>query len=373
MKIKIAVLLLVTSYLSLHAQSYSFQRIAEIGDVFSKACLPKTDSIFDCSSIIKGKSLVINYNEKNKISHLGISLFSSETKEMINQPVCNFIERLMLELLLQKATGKQQEKLKEYNIQISKTGFQTTDEKISINRFIHDIDYPTAFSLHTDGKRFKAVWEYGMNEVFLLDFPASRELIFGTDKKESDDEVEFFLVNQNCNRQSTIEDFNYSYEDLERVPSTDIFMLKGSVFMMNEINSDIYLQKNDTQFQLVCDDAYPSESLANLFLTENICTPNLKLKITHRKYGNFTPEFEIPLHEFTCLFKQDFNMYCGIQKKDDTEKIKLTIVLQSKAYNFIHMLLINSTKEQLFAENGVINANFYTNIPQQNIKSLFNN
>ena len=354
------------------ATDYASQRLMYIGELFPSKNFPLKDSVFIFPQLIQEKSLAINYNEENKISHLGISLFSNETKEMINQPVCNFIERLMLELLLQKTIGKQQEKLKEYNIQIYKTGLQINTEKKSINRFIQDIDNPTTFSLQTDGTRFKAIWEYGMNEVFTLDFPASRELIFGTDKKESDDEMEFFLVNQSCSKQSKIEDFNYSYDDLERVGGTDIFLQKDDVFMINEINSDIYLQKNDTRLQPLYDAAYPNESLANLFLTDKTSDPNLKLKITHRKYGNFTPEFEIPLHEFTCLFKQDFNMYCGIQK-GNTEKIKLTVILQSKSYNFIHMLVINTTREQIFSKNGIINANFFTNIPQHNIKSLFNN
>jgi hypothetical protein len=373
MKIQFIYIISFSFYLAggLQAQTCSSRKLAETSEAFPKICLPATDSTFICPQIIEGKSFTVKYNAKNEIEHLGVSLFSPETKELINQPVCNFIERLILELILQKTTTKQQEKLKEYDIQIRKTGLQSKNDKISIDRFLHEIDCPTTFSLQTDGNRFYATWEYGMNEVFALSFPASRELIFGTDKKESDDEITSLFTNHICSEQAGSEDLQLSYEDLHRIIGTDIFRRKGAVFMINEINSDIYLQKNDTLFQPVFDPIYPSESLANLFLVENNNLSNLRLKITHRRYGNFTPEFEIPLREFTCLFKQDFNIYSGIQN-GSKERVKLAVILQSKSYNFIHMLLINTTKEQLFVEDGIINANFFTNIPQHNIKNLFN-
>ena len=66
---------------------FSSRKLAEIDDLMPDIVLPAHDSIFACSQVAGNKSLIIKYN-KNEITHLGISLFSTEAKEMINKPVC---------------------------------------------------------------------------------------------------------------------------------------------------------------------------------------------------------------------------------------------------------------------------------------------
>ena len=54
--------------------------------------MPETDTIMPIPSLINGKSIVFRY-DKQLLVHIGVSLFSDENKEMINKPICNFIER----------------------------------------------------------------------------------------------------------------------------------------------------------------------------------------------------------------------------------------------------------------------------------------
>ena len=352
---------------SLQAQTFSSRKLTETGELFPKACLPPTDSIFNCPQITKGKSFIIRYNPKNEIAHLGVSLFSPETKEMINMPVCNFIERIMLELLLQKSQADLKSKLKGYKINLQRNGVEYGKNNFtSLSGLLDEIQYPTLFAIQKDSI-YTAVWEFGNNDLFSLSFPASRELIFGTDKKESDQNIgESFVNEDNCVFTSV--NAPVATSELSRIEGTDLYLRKGDEFLIGQINSDSYYQRSDSLYQPAFDAAYPVHSLANLFITKQ--HSNLSLKITHRMYGGFTPEFTIPLEKFFCLFDAGFSTYCILQRSANN-RIQVSVVLHNYEFNYIHLLRVQTAVEQLFAANGVLTADFYTNIPQHNLKSLF--
>jgi len=352
----------------LQAQTFSSHKLTEIGGVFPMAYLPSTDSIFNCPQITKSKSFVIKYNPKNEVEHLGVSLFSPETKEMINAPACNFIERIMLELLLQKSQADLKSKLQEYKINLQRNGVEYGKNQFtSLSSVLDEIQSPTQFGIRKDSV-YTAVWEFGNNDLFSLSFPASRELIFGTDKTESDQNIgESFVNDDNCEFTS-INDL-VAASELSRIEGTDLYLRKGIAFLNEQINSNCYYQRSDNVYQPTFDAAYPVHSLANLFITKRPSS-NLSLKITHRMYGGFTPEFTIPLDKFFCLFDAGFSIYCILQRTTNN-KIQVSVVLHNSEFNYIHLLRVQTTTEQLFAENGILPADFYTNIPQHNLKSLF--
>jgi hypothetical protein len=355
---------------ALQAQSYSSRKLAEIGELFPISYLPPADSVFICRQIIKGKSFVVKYNDKKEIEHLGISLFSPETKKMINLPVCNFIERMMLELVLQKTTSNIKWKLMHYGISLEKNGIEYGRQGFaSLTRVLADIQYPTRFAINKDSV-YTALWEFGSGELLSMSFPASRELIFGTDKKESDESIGELFVNNDCGEISNESD-SISEQNVALISGTDLYLRKGSIFMINKINSDTYYQRSNGSYTIAFDSVYPRESLANLFLAKTIDT-SLSLNITHRMYGEFTPEFTIPLNKFICLFNKGFTSYCVLYKPD-FDKVQIALILHNADFNYIHLARIKTTKKQIFQKEGVLSVDLYTNIPLHNVKNLFNN
>jgi len=355
----------------LQAQTFASRKLAQTGEQFPKICLPTADSIFDCPQVIRGKSLVVRYNSRNEIEHLGVSLFSPETKEMINASVCNFIERMMLELLLQNSTADVQSRLRHYNIRLQQNGVDFGSGFFrSLSDVLDRIDYPTQFTLYKENSLYAAVWKFGNNETLAMIFPAQRELIFGTDKKESDTTVGELLLSDDCDNIVVSAELEPILgENLVRIEGTELYRRKGVVFMIDNINTDIYFQRSDSLYFLVFDPNYPTQSLANLFLTQQI-TNSLSLKITHRMYGRFTPEFIIPLNRFVCLFSNNFDMYCLLQPMRDG-RIQLSVILHSQNFSYFHLLQITTNSKQIFAENGTLTANFFTNIPLHNLRNLF--
>jgi hypothetical protein len=349
---------------------FSLKKLEEIASQLPDKYLVDRDTIMFCPEICESKSFVIQFNAKNQVSHLGISMFSKEIKKIINEPVCTFVERFLLELTLADNNSEINSMLDHYGILLQRNGKKLEDSKInSMNAILNEIQDPVSFTLTKDDKSYTAAWEYGQQNLFAIQFPINRELIIGTNKIEADNVLFDQLQDNNCNNLSTLS--NYMPDDT-RLISIDgsLFVCKGDSFLLGAINENKYYKKTDKGYELLFDDAYPNESLSNLFFG-NFENNNLKIHVTHSMYGNFNPDFEMKLNDFICFFKNDFKIYAGSYEKEPGV-INSTIIFQNKLYNYINLLIISTKKENIFNRNGVLSASFRSNIPQHNINSLIN-
>ena len=365
----LSICLLINNYT--YAQSYSSIRMEQLGGEIPVACLPSTDSIFDCPELLKNKSLVVNYNKTHDITHLGISLFSNEAKELLNLPVCNFIERMMLELVLEQSDENLTQKIDRLKLKLLKNGLTFGELGFtSLSNTLDEIQHPAQFNLMKEQDQFAAVWKYNQDDQFVFVFPASRYLIFGTDKKESDELLNkaLFGKSQFCNNKSSLPGERTIEAELTYDQGKNIFTKKGGEFMMPVINANTYYEKTAETFTLLFSKDFPEESFLNLIM-KNMGELNHKLHVTHRMYGNFSPDFDVSLKEFLCYFQDDFNFYTAVTSPD-SKQLKLTAILRNKEYNYIHLLLISTPVENIFRQNGQLTAEFYSNIPQQSIRSL---
>jgi hypothetical protein len=368
---KIITYIFVFIYIPLEAQTYSSNKLAGIGEYLPKNCLPTKDSIFNCPEIIKGKSLVINYNSKNEITHLGLSLFSQEIKEMINFPVCSFIERFLLELIQRKSSAEIAEKLKEHNITLEEKKLIGTNDlsPATLLSVLNKMQQPTHFTLQQAGMKYTAYWKFGDYDILIMTFPVSRELIFGTNKKESDEELSELLPTSYCSetqKQNTV----LPAGEMTVTPYNNrIYERKGKHFVLPKLNSDICCFRNSKgEFRPVYDADYPAISLKNLFLLPQ--NTSLQLHIKHYQYSNFTPEFEMNLDDFVCFFQAESDIYCHVETTEQ-DVLKVYVIIHSEKFNYIHMLYAKTDTGTVFADKGVLQAEFYSNIPQHNIKNLF--
>lgn len=351
---------------SIHAQMFESQKLAELTELFPKNCLPQNDSVFNCPQIIQKKSFIISYNNKHEIKHLGISLFSPETKEMINLPICNFIERTMLELALQPSANDVESRLQQSGISLRKNGVEFNKGYFtSLHSTLDDMQNPVQFLIHKDSC-YTGYWKYENEDILSMSFPVSRELIFGTDKKESDQIIGELFSESSCDTANE-NSSEFDASDLKLLNNSDLYLRKGSAFISNKINSDTYYQRSESKYQLVFNSEYPSESLANLLNARHGKT--LMLKIIHRMYGGFTPEFSITLSRFLGMFNKGFSTFC-ILNRQNQDKIQVSAVLLNNDFGYIHLLRIKTTSHDLFTNNGILTADFYTNIPQHNLKDL---
>ena len=353
------------------AQSYSSLKMEQLGNEIPAGCLPKADSIFGCPGLVKKKSLVVNYNDAREISHLGISMFSNETKELINLPVCNFIERIMLELVLERSNENLKQRLSRSKLSLQKNGVDFGQLSFtSLTNVLDEIQNPARFNLQKEPDKFTAIWRYNREDQFVFTFPASRDLIFGTDKKESDELLNKMLFGNGllCTEKNDMPSETIIDADVTFNKDKNIYTKKGNEFQMSVINSNTYYAKTEGAYELLFTKDYPEESFLNLII-KNPATQNHKLHVTHRMYGNFSPDFDISLREFLCYFHDDFDFFAATSSSE-ANRLKLYVVLHNKDYNYIHLLTVTAPVENIFRQDGRLTAEFYSNIPQQSIRSL---
>jgi|GEM_PF-1244921 len=350
------------------AITFSLKKLEDIASLLPEKYLVDHDTIMPFADICESKSFVIQYNAKHQVSHLGISMFSKEIKAMMNVPVCNFVERFLLELALAENEQEANAKLSHYGILIQRNGIKFGEANVkSIVDILNEIADPVSFSLTKDDKTYTAAWKYGLQNLFTIQFPINRELITGTNKIEADNDLFDQLKDTNC--KNPLADPVRPFNDADLVSDDGkVFIKKGDSFVLGRINENTYYKKTPKGYELIFDEKYPTESLANLFLG-NIEKDNLKIHVTHSMYGNYNPEFEMKLNDFICFFKQDFNIYAATYQKRSGQ-LNATVIFQNKLYNYIHLLVISVKQETIFSGNGVLVASFRSNIPQHNINSV---
>ena len=162
--------------------SFASRKIKQLAELLPIQQLPDCDTIVAVPQVIKNKSLIFTYNDRNEISHIGLSLFSDATKFLLDKSICNFLERYLLELVLQVDNQAVERKLAEYHITLFFDGKPFGQSNLlSLGNILEQMDMPVKFSLRHQDKRAEASWKFGRHNLS-ISFPLYRELIDGTDK-----------------------------------------------------------------------------------------------------------------------------------------------------------------------------------------------
>ena len=342
------------------------RKLKQLAELLPLTELPPLDTIVEVPMLVEGKSVVLQYNDKKQVRHLGLSLFSEATKQMLDVNICNFLERFFLELLLQQDAASFERKLQEYHVTMYIDGQKIKATNVtSFQQVLKKMKMPVNFSMRQKGDQAEAVWLFSLHALSVT-FPLYRELIDGMDKIESDDELFHQL------QVAVLNDVHVKDEPVDVRylinKGNGLYVEKGEVFLIPSLTANKYYVKKGKEYVPVFQKQYPEYSLNNLFLTYMNGEGKI-LQITHRKYGYFTPEISIPLLNFLMCFKKDFITVChtGINKRGNLETI---VVFNHKRLNYIHLLKVETDEKQLFAKSPILKADFYSNIPQHSIKSL---
>lgn len=348
---------------------FANRKLRQLAEYMSGMEWPGADTIMRYELLPENKSLVIRYNRERKIEHMGISLFSQETKVMLNESVCDFLERLFLELALQKTNEDVRNKLVEYHIRLRYDGFEIGENVFtSMRRMLSELTMPVNFTIRYENKYGIASWNLEKERHLSVLFPMSRELIDGMDKSESDSHLYDRLVRANDN-QALYKDELVKEDELE-MRGENLYCRTGSYFLIPSLTSDVYYTREAGQFVPLFSLDMPDKSLSTLFHTYRN-GEGKRLLITHRQYGHFTPEINIRINDFLNLFARDFDIFSATNRnrKGEWETI---VVIRHKVLNYIHLLRTRIDDEGLKSSPVLLKADFYSNIPQQYIKSLFN-
>ncbi len=356
MKYLITFLICVSCCLSANSQIRMMDRLIDLAGI-----KPNGKSQMVHRSDIN-KDIVLKCDADGNPVHIGISLFSDETKEMVNKEVCDFIERLFLELYVSKSVKDAQFYLKSKKIVLKCDGHEYGKGAFtSLAKVVKSMEHPSNFTLSNDGNTLFASIEFGIFNCIEIQLPASRELVTGVDKKEADDRVGTMLQN--------------SYKSVRKAEVSgavhhkgELYIKRGQNFVADSLRNDTYFVRKNGTFSMLYSSKYPKESILNLF--QGYVDNDIMLNLKHRKYGGYSLDITVPLNNVISCFKNEYNIYSGIHILKNG-KWQCIVIFKSPVYNYLHMLIATFDVNNMFNGSAVINADFFSNIPQDNIKTLF--
>ena len=78
----------------------------------------------------------------------------------------------------------------------------------------------------------------------------------------------------------------------------------------------------------------------------------------------------IPMQRIYNLFGPKMEMYCRVSVSGNNE-LSAWLVFYERKEQYIHLLELKTAIKSLFEDGGMFYGDFYANIPQGNIKSMF--
>lgn len=304
---------------------------------------------------------IVNQGE---VSHIGLSLFTPWQRQFIDGVQCNFLERIALAAEIPEFYGID---IRQY----------LRDEKIEIlegrldylKTFFSDTSYIFQSTL-VNGKTYIACWfTPDAHERYLtLTYPTDFHLISGLSLTEAENRL---YRNIQRSRPEAMEQFEPVEALLQCIGNGPVYLLKGSIFFLPELNSNrYYVKERSGKFSLLYSEDFPLESLANL-MTGNEIDNQFVINVKLVKYGYQVDDFNIPLkHWLAFCIQSGCTPYFGVieQEKD---KIVVELIMQNETLAYCHVMKLTIDPKLLKARKGTLQARLNSYVPMSNVKSLF--
>jgi hypothetical protein len=323
----------------------------------------KADSSLDSQFVWNDKTLAVII-ENSKLTHIGIQLNGINGLNEYDLLVKRFIERALLRLSLDKSISEMVNTAETMQLKIL---LQDQDIRFAsmndFNELISFINSSTHFTLAKNNYLFAARWKNN-GQVLSIQFLNSYQLITGKNKKELDDELclnlgRMVLSDSGAAKTATM---------VNSIDSLKVTEIRESKFM-DLLSSQLFYKMTNNDSILVFESDLISESVQNLFLDKRI-SGERKLQINHKLYGNRSLTYSFSLLSYISYFENDFQSFIGMENSDP-DLIEGTLVFHHKYFNFIDMVHFKTNASEIFNNSGIIEADFYANLPMNNISNLF--
>ena len=154
------------SSLSRNKEQYVSRKIQQMAEMLQLHTLPGKDTLMVVPSLVPNKDVIFAYNGKGELEHLGFSLFSKEVKDMLDRKICNFLERILLELLLQGDREGICFKLKEYHMQMYMDGVDYMQKNLwTLSHLLKNMEMPVNFVFKHEAGKASALWYFGTHSL----------------------------------------------------------------------------------------------------------------------------------------------------------------------------------------------------------------
>ena len=331
-----------------------------------KCELPE-EGTFICSSLNVNRSLYVERSGE-AIIQIGLRLFTASMREDLDIIVCNSVERIFLELALAQNVQKQKALLKEYRVSLLYNGFLLgTVQFPSIEKALEVFTEDASLSLTSE--RGKITLRVRSNDdAVVITLPSDRELLFAYDKKEHEELLREELAA--WKGRYVAPNMKPEVSDLQQVEG-GCYVFPGEAYMIDSLRSDTYYAVEGNSLRAYFKEEMPSLSLQNLLMG---CVPanNVGLKLRYRTYERNERYCVLSLDKYLGYMQHQGLKFYSAVISDDGDGLQGVLLMHHPIYNYIHMAIVRYDSRIFSASEATLEGDFYTFIPQHNIKSLFN-
>lgn len=186
------------------------------------------------------------------------------------------------------------------------------------------------------------------------------------DKSQADQFVYESLANA-VESDYDAEKVDFKPSSLIKTDERSVFILPGDYYQLKTIRSDCYLRKTWNNYVVISDLRYPMETFTNQLL--NKVKSGHILNVKHHQYGQKVPILKTPLQNLFMLFGPTMKSYVSVTSVNEKD-IEAILLFHHPKLDFIHMLTLKTSTNGLLKKGNIIYGDLYTNIPQDNVKSI---
>lgn len=311
-----------------------------------------SEELKEMGSLLKRTS--VDYKEEKDqktgvVTHLGLRLFPQDAPYPYGD-ILKFVERFALHVQI---IGNKTER-----------SLLLSDKKVSMSPLrLLPLDSLSQLNVISDGERFHVSWKNCK-----VSFPKEYNLIFGQNKKESDDYFRNSLLAFYADRGSETADTTKRISVMMPRDSASYYVQEGANYIIHEVNSNrFYVKLNDSIMHPIYAEKFASESVANL-MQQIVSSERFILSVRQNLYGYRKATFAVSLKAFAdyCA-STGCSPYIGIEEESETN-VKAVVVYRNEFFGYNHLLYIDVPRTVLSKQEGEIKARLYCFIPTHNLK-----
>lgn len=334
---------------------------------------PATDSLWRCPSVDRGFGMRLRRGANQDITHLGLRIFSNTLRQANDPIICDCIERLLLEISLQEVhpTMGIRAWMKQYDVHISADGYSYgRGTFVGLSHLFEILQNASQIQIKEQENRYSFEVTSSKEHYCTMTFPKDRSLIWATDKHEEDQRIATLLAQAKGNPlPSTV---LLQSDQYTAAPEAGLYQRKGDAYLIDRLRATTYFKQNTAQARPLFEAAYPELSLTNLMLLA-AGSADMQVQLTHRVYGLTPITSQMRWADLmSVLCTPTTSLYAAARKVGQGDDLTGVLVLYNSHYGYIDMLILSANARQLFdAAQPTLSATLYTNVPQSNVRDLF--
>ena len=294
----------------------------------------------------QGRSVPVTVEyDSGEVAHIGLDLFGADVKKE-NALVCNFVERYLLESLLDHRTGS-------WNTEPMYGRVVTQGDIFPVLRLKPE-DRSVSISLDGEGTGSVEITA-GSGPLFSIRFPAEIQLLSGQDKEELE---KAFLRKMTGDRKNKKREVPRGLKRVDR----DIYVAENGFFEIEAAQNSAFFRKKGLLYVPLCESSHPTESILTL-LTGYNRKKDYAVRTTVHQYGFVNTELTVPLDNLIdCCLEEGCVPYVGIESQTD-ESVVASLFMVNRALGYSHTFQFSVNPEILDKTAGMLSAKAHLYTP----------